>query len=93
MEDRKKRPDLRDLMPETARWVAQQRARWGDAWVSEQIKLGMHGQPGHFYALEAGHVIGTPLSVLADWQEFAVITGSPFAGFMAVPQGEAHGAH
>lgn len=92
-QEKKTAPDMRNAMPKTAEWVASMRKRHGNEWVTEQIRRGMKGEPGHFYALEGGYVLGTPLPTMADWQDFAVVTGCPFAGFMAVPEVEKHGAH
>jgi len=92
MEKKQTAVNFKLAMPKTAEWVTRQRKAFGDKWVTEQIKLGMGGEPGHFYAIEGGHVVGTPVSVLDEWQRFAVVTGCPFAGFMAAPP-EAPHAH
>lgn len=89
----KQQIDLKTAMPKTAEWVARQRQAFGNAWVTEQIRQGMAGKPGHFYAIEGGHVLGTPLPTMDDMQQLAVVTGCPFAGFIATPKGPAHGAH
>jgi hypothetical protein len=48
----------------------------------------MSGVPGRFYALENGHVLGTPFPAthpIAQEQRFALLTGCTFAGFIATP--------
>lgn len=62
--------DLRTQMPKTAQTVARWRAEWGDNHVTETIRRGMRGEPGHFYAVEAGHVVGTPF----DWADAGLLT-------------------
>jgi len=92
-----KAPSLREVMPSTAKWVDDRRAEHGAAFVNEQIRLALSGQAGHFYAMERGHVLGTPFPsdhpIYPD-QEFAVMIGCSFAAFMATPKKEAaDGAH
>lgn len=80
--------DLRQQMPETAKWVDRQRAEYGADHVNQCIRRAMKGEPGQFYAIERGHVLGTPFPSthpVAEWQDFAIMTGSSFAGFIAEP--------
>ncbi len=94
MEKMETSADLRLAMPKTAEWVAIQRRTFGNAWVTEQIRRGMAGEPGHFYAIEGGYVVGAPVPAMVDWQQYAVVTGCPFAGFIATPpEGAPDGAH
>lgn len=51
---------VRDAMPKVAELVAQQRRRRGDAFIVECQRRGMGGEPGWFYAWEAGVCVGTP---------------------------------
>ena len=91
---------LKDLMPETAKWVAQQRELHGNDWVTHCIRRAKAGEPGHFYALEAGHVLGTPFPASHPFhaaQQYAVMYGIKFAGFIAQPSKrlykDSHGTH
>jgi hypothetical protein len=75
-------------MPMTAEWVDRKRAEYGAAHVNDCIKRAVGGEPGLFYALEAGNVLGTPWpagTVLEADQRFAVMMGCSFAGFIAEP--------
>lgn len=87
--------DLRAQMPETAKWVEAKRTEYGAEHVNACIKGAMKGQPGLFYAIERGHVLGTPFPsthpIAAD-QALAVQLGCTFAGFIAEPP-KAGGAH
>jgi len=82
------RPDMRQQMPETAKWVEARRTEYGAAHVNACIRRALKGEPGYFYAMEAGFVLGTPFPathpVAAD-QEFAVMMGCTFAAFMVTP--------
>jgi len=82
--------DLRTQMPETAKWVDQQRQELGAAHVNGCIRRALTGEPGVFWAIERGHVLGTPFpssSPIAEAQRMAVVTGATFAGFIALPDG------
>ena len=75
--------DLRGAMPRTAQWVQEQRALLGDAWVTQCVKRGMAGEPGWFYAVEAGHVVGAPFAwgdADAALISRSLVTGAPFFG-------------
>ncbi|MCG8990806.1 hypothetical protein MI467_28575 [Delftia acidovorans] len=97
---------LRDRMPETADWVDQKRVQWGRDYVDLCIRRSLRGEPGWFYAMEGGKVLGTPWPMdalaplvgggtrtVAQLQAAAVLLGVGFAGFMREPEGNAHGAH
>lgn len=93
------RPDMRQQMPETAKWVEARRVEYGAAHVNACIRRALKGEPGHFYAMEGGFVLGTPFPathpVAAD-QEYAVMMGCTFAAFLAAPAtsgGGTDGAH
>ena len=83
------RPNMREQMPLTAAWITERRAAWGATHVDDCLKRALQGVPGLFYALEAGHVIGTPFPpthpVAAD-QTYAVVMGCKFAVFMKNPE-------
>ncbi|WP_295378391.1 hypothetical protein [uncultured Pseudacidovorax sp.] len=86
-----KKVNLREDMPETAAWVDQRRKEWGVPYVNDCIRRAIAGEPGLFYALERGHVLGTPFPAthpVAELQHQAVLKGSTFAGFMAEPKVE-----
>lgn len=79
---------LRDSMPHTAEWVDRMRTQLGTQWVNEQIRQALAGQPGHFYAIEAGRTLGTPFPSthpIHEQQRLAVLVGAAFAGFIAEP--------
>lgn len=82
------RMDLRQHMPETAKWVDKKRQELGAEFVNGCIRRALKGEPGFFYAIERGHVLGTPFAVthpFADSQALAITMGSTFAGFIATP--------
>lgn len=84
--------DLRSAMPETAKWVDQQRRKLGATHVNSCLRRAMKGEPGLFYAIECGHVLGTPASLdtpMGNAQRWAVVMGTTFAGFIATPEGAA----
>ncbi len=92
------RTDLRQHMPETAQWVDAKRKEYGAEFVNGCIRRALQGEPGLFYAIEGGRVLGTPFPAshpCADWQQYAVVNGCKFAGFMAEPAkaGGANGTH
>lgn len=101
------RVDLRQQMPRTAEWVDRQRLEYGKEHVNACIKRSLAGEEGWFYALERGHVLGTPYAAGAPEAELvrlAVVMGAGFAGFIRPPtpapvqagthhQGGAHGTH
>ena len=83
------RLDLRQQMPETAKWVEARRQEWGADHVNACIRRSLKGEPGFFYALEKGHVLGTPFAFphpVAQDQNMAIQVGSVFAAFMAMPE-------
>lgn len=72
----------------TAEWVDRQRMELGAAHVNDCIKRAVAGEGGLFYAMEGGHVLGTPWpadTALAADIRFAVMVGCTFAGFIAKP--------
>lgn len=81
--------DLRNQMPETAKWVDQQRQELGVEYVNGCLRRALSGEPGLFWAIERGHVLGTPAPVgtpMGDTQRWAVVMGTTFAGFIAQPE-------
>ena len=88
MEGMKKQASLRDSMPETAIFVDSKRKELGLEFVNDCIKQALAGVPGRFYAMENGHVLGTPFPAthpVAQDQHFALLTGCTFAAFLALP--------
>lgn len=80
--------DLRQQMPETAKWVEARRLELGKEFVNDCIRRAMKGEPGLFYAMERGHVLGTPFPAthpIDQWQRHAVLTACEFAAFIAEP--------
>ena len=87
---RKKPGWLREAMPRVAGMIDDRRKEWGEAHVNAQVAAGMAGKPGHFYAIEAGHIVGTPFVEDAHNEEvrLALILGA--AGMvMRMPAKEA----
>lgn len=75
----------RDLMPNVAERIDQYRNDWGKEWVNECIKRGMRGEPGWFYAFEAGHAVGTPFTtdqITHDLVQQAACLGARFVVVM-----------
>ena len=73
-------------MPETAIFVDSKRKELGLEFVNDCIKQALSGVPGRFYAMENGHVLGTPFPAthtMAAHQDFALLTGCKFAAFIA----------
>jgi hypothetical protein len=80
--------NLRLEMPETAVFVDSKRSEYGPSFVNDCIKSALAGKPGRFYAMENGHVLGTPFPAthpINQAQNFAVLTGCTFAAFIAQP--------
>ena len=78
--------DLRKDMPETAKWVDAKRKEVGAEFVNTCIRRAMKGEPGYFYAMERGHVLGTPWPAthpVANDHNYAILMGCTFAGFIA----------
>ena len=83
------RLDLRTEMPQTALWVDRQRQELGAAHVNACLRRALKGEPGWFWAIEHGRVLGTPFPAsapIANEQRVAVLTGATFAGFIALPE-------
>jgi hypothetical protein len=81
--------NLRAQMPETAVFVDSKRSEFGAEFVNTCIKQALAGKPGRFYAMENGHVLGTPFPAthpMGKFQGLALFTGSKFAAFMATPE-------
>lgn len=86
---------MRVAMPETADFVDRKRVEWGRAHVDDCLKRALAGEPGYFYAIEGGHVMGTPWGMseggllgdmsIARLQAMALMVGTTFAGFMREP--------
>lgn len=83
--------DMRDRMPKTAQWIAERRLEWGKEHVNDCLRrAAVGGEPGQFYAIEGGHVTGTPFPAdhaVAELQRYAVLTACTFAAFMRQPDG------
>lgn len=90
-----KKLDLRQSMPETAAYVDKRRAEWGADYVNDRIKRSLKGEPNCFYAVEGGHVLGTPFDapVTAEVAALVVRWGMTFVCFLQQPvEGVADGA-
>lgn len=89
MEVGSKPVNLRSEMPETAIFVDSKRKEFGAEFVNACIKAALSGTPGRFYAMENGHVLGTPFPPthpISQDQCFALMTGCKFAAFIAQPK-------
>jgi len=60
---------LREVMPKVAEIVDRLRAQMGADWVNARIADGLAGKPDNFYAVERGHVVGTPFTLDAALAE------------------------
>lgn len=87
---------LRDEMPNTAKWIDRKRHEYGKPYVDELVRRaitrdGKPGEPGLFYAIENGHVLGTPFAQpeIDYWQRYAVVNGATFAAFIQPPKEDA----
>ena len=57
------KPNMRELMPQTAAFIDELREVFGADSIDPSIRRGMAGVPGVFHAVENGHEIGTPCVV------------------------------
>jgi hypothetical protein len=64
MSDTKKPGWMREAMPKVARMLDEHRERLGSEHVQACVKAGMRGEPNAFYAIEGGHVVGTPFTAV-----------------------------
>lgn len=80
--------DLRQQTPETSKWGDGKRIEFGKDYVNDCIRRALKGEAGLFYAMERGHVLGTPFPAthpIAKDQDYAITMGCSFAGFIATP--------
>lgn len=104
-----KKVDMRKAMPRTASWVNEQREKHGAAYIDGCLRAAMAGSRNQFYAVEGGHVVGTPF----DWTDrglfivsMSILTGGAYVAALRDPngvvdmaiaepatQGQANGAH
>ena len=93
MSEGQKAGSLREVMPKTAEWVDRMRAEHGREYVNDCIGRALKGEPGVFYAIEAGQVLGTPFPPerIGNWQNLALVWGCTFAGFLRRPDGGTEG--
>lgn len=82
--------DMRTVMPLTAAQVADWRERFGAKHVNACIKASLQGERNKFYAMEAGHFLGTPF----DWTvqgamavSMSLLTGAKFVAGLIDPKG------
>ena len=69
---------LKAQMPKVAEMVAKMRKDMGADWVDARIKAAMAGQPDQFFAIEGGHIVGTPFTLdtaLAEQMRVCFIVG------------------
>jgi hypothetical protein len=75
-------------MPKVWAQLEAWKAAWGAAHVAEAVRRGMAGEPGWFWAMEAGYVVGTPFSADPDLMRtlaLGVAMGGPMAAVMRPP--------
>ena len=88
--------DMRTAMPTVTEQVDAWRNQYGTRYVNDCIMRSMRGEPGLFFALENGHVIGTPANAL-DVQPFSVqgyaLLMGGCAAFIRAPKESDHGTH
>lgn len=79
--------DMAKAMPLTAGWVKGLRRDWGNEYVTDIIRRALAGERNCFYAIEAGHIIGTPFDFTPKGQalvSMSVLSGAKFvAGILA----------
>lgn len=82
--------DMRTAMPLTAAQVADWRKRFGVKHVNDCIKAAMAGEKNRFYAIEAGHFLGTPFDWTVDGAvavSMSMLTGAKFIAGVLDPKG------
>lgn len=82
--------DMRTAMPLTAAQVVAWRALFGAAHVNACIKAAMAGERNKFYAIEAGHFLGTPFDWTVDGAvavSMSMLTGAKFIAGVIDPKG------
>ena len=88
--------DMRTAMPTVTEQVEAWRSEYGTKYVNDCIMRSMRGEPGLFFAMENGHVIGTPASPLDvqpfSVQGYALLLGGG-AAFIRAPKESDHGTH
>lgn len=85
---------IQQQMPQTYKAIQDKAGEIGnDAYAL--VRRGLRGEANCFYAMEAGHVVGTPFSmsdVNAELAQYIVRFGCSFLIMWAPREGE-HGAH
>lgn len=56
-------------MPKVAEMVDRMRHQLGSEWVKARIAAAQRGEPDQFYAVEGGHIVGTPFTLDAALNE------------------------
>lgn len=84
---------IKAQMPETYAAITARAAE--DRGTYGLVRRGLRGEANCFYAMEAGHVVGTPFDmpdVSAELARYMVRFGCKFLVMWAPPEGQ-HGAH
>lgn len=84
--ERERQMNLRLEMPRVSEFVDQRRVIDGAEWVNACIKRAMKGEPNLFYAIEGGHVLGSPFTAdkyVKEVLELAVYLGTGYVVVMA----------
>ncbi len=82
--------DMRKAMPLTAAQVADWRERFGAEHVNACIKAAMAGERNKFYAMEAGHFLGSPFDWTVDGAvvvSMSMLRGAKFLAGVIDPKG------
>jgi hypothetical protein len=85
--------DLKQAMPKVAEIVKGMRAQFGKAWVDQCINKAVAGEPDMFYAMERGHIVGTPFTLdlaLAEQMRVCFMVGGAGA-VIRQPEGVGNG--
>jgi hypothetical protein len=85
--------DLKKAMPKVAGIVSSMRAQLGKQWVDQCINKAIAGEPDMFYAMERGHIVGTPFSLdvaLAEQMRVCFMVGGAGA-VIRQPEGVSNG--
>jgi hypothetical protein len=91
----KAKVDLKAAMPLTAAWIKTQRELMGNEHVTKMIKDAMGddaanvpGKPDCFYAIEGGHILGTPFRwnpEISREINIAALSGARFIAAIRAP--------
>jgi hypothetical protein len=73
-----KKPEMREVMPETAKFIDAVRTAFGNAEVNTRIRRAMAGEAGNMHAMENGVRFGVP-DLSSKWAVLTSRTGRSYA--------------